>query len=209
MNELHPLGKLIQAAQDREGWSTRDLERVAERKGYSMRHSNFSRLKIEPVVAIKATQIRVLASVLGVSEEAVAIAAIASIGAEIDAHASTLEDSLRLSTDLINRDQRLVLALVSAMRNEESGSDGQLHEEQRAARAGNKRARTLRALAPEGDLGAGQKTEPDGSIVEFHGAEAEKYPAPPIEHLAAHPKVKTTRERLDEQTGEQTGERDN
>lgn len=37
-----------------------------------------------------------------------------------------------------------------------------------------------------------------GSITELHGAEAAKYPAPPVEQLAAHPKVKTRREQLDE-----------
>lgn len=56
--------------------------------------------------------------------------------------------------------------------------------------------------APESNLGQEQKTGSDDSIIEFHGAEAEKYPAPPIEQLAAHPKVKTRREQLDEQTGE-------
>lgn len=196
VNELHPLGRLIQAAQDREGWSTRDMERVAERNGYSMKHSNFSRLKIEPVVAIKASQIQVLASVLGVSEQAVANAAVASMGVQMSGQTATLEDSLRYSTDLSVRDQRLILSLVSAMRNDESGSNGQSDS------ADNNATPRLRAVAPAGDARPGQKTEPDYGITELHGDEARNIPVPPRGRLAAHPKVKTKREQHDEETGE-------
>ncbi|MFK0082754.1 hypothetical protein [Glutamicibacter sp. NPDC090743] len=219
MNELHPLGRLIQAAQDREGWSTRDMERVAERNGYSMKHSNFSRLKIEPVVAIKASQIQVLASVLGVSEQAVAYAAVASMGVQMDAQDASLENSLRYSTDLSVRDQRLVLSLVSAMRDAESGTDGQRSQSQASETP------ALRAVAPEGDPRPGQKMKlPDSpevaiaklrlkqaieadesagyGITERHGDEARSIPVPPRDKLAAHPKVKTKREQLDEETGQ-------
>lgn len=196
MNELHPLGKLIQAAQDREGWSTRDLERAAERKGHSMKHSNFSRLKIEPVIAIKASQIQVLASVLGVSEQAVAMAAIESMGVQLDSTSASLEDSLRNTTDLSNRDQRLILSLAAAMRDTGSGSIGQ-HD---SPRPDNDTPPRLRAVAPEGDSRPGQKTEPDHGIIELHGDEARAVPVPPREQLAAHPKVKTKREQLDEES---------
>lgn len=196
VNELHPLGRLIQAAQDREGWSTRDMERVAERNGYSMKHSNFSRLKIEPVVAIKASQIQVLASVLGVSEQAVAYAAVASMGVQMDAQDASLENSLRYSTDLSVRDQRLVLSLVSAMRDAESGTDGQRSQSQA------NETPALRAVAPASDPSPGQKTVPESGITELHGEDARSIPVPPRGRLAAHPKVKTRREQLDEQTGE-------
>ena len=196
VNELHPLGRLIQAAQDREGWSTRDMEKQAERNGYSMKHSNFSRLKIEPVVAIKASQIQVLASVLGVSEQAVAFAAVESMGVNLDTQAATLEDSLRYTTDLSTRDQRLVLSLVTAMRGEKSGTSGQ------QGKPRTDTGSTARRLAPAGDSRPGQKTEPEYNITELHGHEARSIPVPPREQLAAHPKVKTTREKLDESTGE-------
>lgn len=199
MNELHPLGKLIQAAQDREGWSTRDLERAAERKGHSMKHSNFSRLKIEPVIAIKASQIQVLASVLGVSEQAVAMAAIESMGVRLDSTSASLEDSLRNTTDLSNRDQRLILSLAAAMRDTGSGNIGQ-HD---SPRPDNDTPPRLRAVAPEGDTRPGQKTEPDHGITELHGDEARNIPIPPREQLAAHPRVKTRREQLDEETVDQ------
>ena len=41
-----------------------------------------------------------------------------------------------------------------------------------------------------------------GSITEFHGDGAKAIPVPPREQLAAHPKVKTRREQLDEETDE-------
>ncbi|QEP08768.1 hypothetical protein [Glutamicibacter sp. ZJUTW] len=198
MNELHPLGKLIQAAQDREGWSTRDLERAAERKGHSMKHSNFSRLKIEPVIAIKASQIQVLASVLGVSEQAVAMAAIESMGVQLDSTSASLEDSLRNTTDLSNRDQRLILSLAAAMRDTGSGSIGQ----DDSPRPDNDTPPRLRAVAPTSNTRPGQKTETDYGITELHGDEARNISVPPREQLAAHPKVKTRREQLDEETSE-------
>lgn len=50
-------------------------------------------------------------------------------------------------------------------------------------------------------------TSPDGGasndgIVELHGDDARSIPVPPREKLAAHPKVKTKREQLDEGSGE-------
>lgn len=190
VNELHPLGKLIQTAQDRENWSTRDMERAAERHGYSMKHSNFSRLKIEPVVTIKATQIKVLASVLGVSEQTVAMAAIASMGVDMDSHATTLEDSLRQSTELSTRDRSLILALVSAMQNEDSGSNGQPEPETSSA----PKPPRLRAVAPTSDAGPGQKTgltEAEDSVT-----------PPPIEQLAAHFPFETEHEKFERLHGE-------
>lgn len=199
MNELHPLGEMIQAAQNQNGWSTRDLEREAERHGLSMKHSNFSRLKLEPVIAIKASQIEVLSKVLRRSPQIVAKAAIASMGVDMDSPAHDVPDAIRSSDKFSARDQRILLSVIDAMREDESGTNGQ-----QGIQDPNP-LKPLRAVAPTSDTSQGQKTEPDDSIIEFHGAEAEKYPAPPIESLAAHPKVKTVREQLDEQTGERGG----
>lgn len=196
MNKLHPLGELIQAAQNQNGWSTRDLEREAERHGFSMKHSNFSRLKLEPVIAIKASQIEVLSKVLRRSPQIVAKAAIASMGVDMDSPVRDVSDAIRSSDKFSARDERILLSVIDAMREDESGTNGQ---------QGNQDPhppRPLRAVAPTSDTSQGQKTGPDDSIIEFHGAEALEYPAPPIESLAAHPKVKTVREQLDEHTDE-------
>lgn len=56
------------------------------------------------------------------------------------------------------------------------------------------------SLAPESQDSSPDSGNTNDGIVEFHGAEAEKYPAPPIEQLAAHPKVKTRSEQLDEES---------
>lgn len=64
-------------------------------------------------------------------------------------------------------------------------------------------------VAPADHPGEGQKIIPadvvpdnKGTIIELRGDEAKKYPAPPLEQLATHPKVTTAREHLDETTGE-------
>ncbi|WP_313813028.1 hypothetical protein [Glutamicibacter sp.] len=205
MNELHPLGELIQAAQDRYGWSTRDMEREADKHGLRMAHSNFSRLKLEPVVAIKATQIQALAKVLRISEQTVARAAISSMGVDLDEKLADPGDALRSAADLSERDKRILLSALTAMRQEESSDDAKSNTPKQAHIAPR-----LRAVEPDSDHpGKEQKTEPEGfSITEIHGAETAKYPVPPIEQLAAHPKVKTTREWLDETTGERQSDKD-
>lgn len=61
----------------------------------------------------------------------------------------------------------------------------------------------LRAVAPIDHPGKGQKTGPEGfSITEIHGAETAKYPAPPLEQLAAHPYFETEQEKFDRHFGE-------
>lgn len=76
------------------------------------------------------------------------------------------------------------------------------NNEQRTSDPDDATPRTLRAVAPEGDPRPGQKTEPDYGITELHGDEARNIPVPPRERLAAHPKVRTRREQLDEESSE-------
>lgn len=198
MNEIHALGALLQEAMDRNGWSLRALSARADARGFKMSHSNFGRLKDEPVTSMKGETIKMLSQVLQVPESRVAAAALASMNIDLP----TVEDQRPLldlvlsSNELSARDQRILTSVISAMRDDESGTNGQPEPEAPNA----SKPPHLRAVAPASDPGTGQKTGPDDSIIEFHGAEAEKYPAPPIEQLAAHPKVKTRREQLDEQT---------
>ncbi len=76
------------------------------------------------------------------------------------------------------------------------------NNEQRTSDPEDKTPRTLRAVAPASDPRSGQKTEPEYGITELHGDEARSIPVPPRERLAAHPKVKTRREQLDEEPGD-------
>ncbi|GGJ74590.1 hypothetical protein GCM10007173_36970 [Glutamicibacter ardleyensis] len=189
---------------DRNSWSLRALSSRADSLGFKMSHSNFGRLKDEPVSSMKGETIKMLARVLKVSETRVASAVLASMGITpgSDDDQQGLVDFVRTSSEVSARDQRILLSVIDAMREDESETNGQ---------QGNYDAhppRPLRSVAPTSDTSQGQKTDPDDSIIEFHGAEAKKYPAPPIESLAAHPKVKTVREQLDEHDENQAPESD-
>jgi len=70
----------------------------------------------------------------------------------------------------------------------------------------------LRSVAPAGDAGPGQKTGPRGyeaedaldqhGITQISGPDAENIPVPPLEQLAAHPNLKSAREKWEEIHGE-------
>ncbi|MHD0175285.1 hypothetical protein ACNQUF_12515, partial [Corynebacterium diphtheriae] len=66
MNDVHSLGRLIASAQERNGWSLRDLAARVEHAGYDMSHTSFARLKSTPVTSIKGENITMLALVLKV-----------------------------------------------------------------------------------------------------------------------------------------------
>lgn len=204
MNELHPLGEMIQTAQNQNGWSTRDLEREAERHGLSMKHSNFSRLKLEPVIAIKASQIEVLSKVLRRSPQIVAKAAIASMGVDMDSPTHDVPDAIRSSDEFSARDQRILLSVIDAMREDESGTNGQ------QGKYDPHPPRPLRSVAPSGDTSQGQKTgAPDDfelmldqlGVHQLHGEDAKNYPAP-ADPLAAHQPFETELEKFDREHGE-------
>ncbi|MFK4072015.1 hypothetical protein, partial [Streptomyces sp. NPDC029674] len=109
MNDMHSLGRLIASAQERNGWSLRDLAARAERAGYDMSHTSFARLKSTPVTSIKGENITMLALVLKVPVAHVATAALESMGVELDSalHPSVL-DVVQESPDLSTYDQELL-----------------------------------------------------------------------------------------------------
>ncbi|WP_074710800.1 hypothetical protein [Arthrobacter alpinus] len=116
MNATHPLGELIQAAQDKNGWSTRDLERRAQGLGLDMKHSNFSRLKNQELISIKGAVIHALSDVLQVSVQRVAQAAMASMGVEVQSNRPSLEDVVRDSPEFSSRDRKIIQGLVDTIR---------------------------------------------------------------------------------------------
>ncbi|MFM9430027.1 hypothetical protein [Arthrobacter sp. MP_2.3] len=118
MNKHHPLGELIQSAQDKNGWSVRDLQRRAEEYGFEMKHSNFSRLKLHEVVTVKGDVIRMLAKVLALPESMVARAALASMGIDLSATDSTVDEAVRTSTEFSERDRNIIQAVVDVMRSD-------------------------------------------------------------------------------------------
>ena len=116
MNATHPLGSLIQAAQDKNSWSTRDLQRRAENLGYDMKHSNFSRLKNQELVSIKGSVIHALAEILQVSQQKVAQAAMASMGITVPLAQPALEDAVRDAQEFSARDRKIIQGLVETIR---------------------------------------------------------------------------------------------
>lgn len=186
VNEIHPLGELIQEVMDRNAWSLRGLSSRADRLGFKMSHSNFGRLKDEPITSMKGETIKMLAQVLKVPEARVAAAILDSMGVANDGSQDHLDlaDFVRTSSEVSARDQRILLSVIGAMRDDESGSNGQ------PAPANNDAPPRLRAVAPEGDARPGQKTKPEQSIdISIHD-------------LAAHPYFETEHEKFERLHGE-------
>lgn len=208
MNNTESLQSLIDQAVAKRKTSVRQLGFLAQEAGFkivgtTLGHIRGGRYKSTP----SDDTIRAIAWLSGV-EDSVAFAA-----AGQPVPGPPLADELPPGADHLSpKSRKAVVEMVRVLVDLEAGNnaertpliqkpspDGQLVHEQ--VNDGSN-SRTLRAVAPTSDTSQGQKTEPEGSIIEFHGAEALEYPAPPIESLAAHPKVKTKRQLLDEETGE-------
>jgi len=189
---MHELGRYLQREIDRRGWSIGALARHAS----ISRQTLYSLIKDDREVMDQTPQrktINALAEALNVDPLEILTASAKALGVPID------ESKLGASLGTATNDQ--ILAELSSRL---SGSKGQDNESQTPTpTTGTKH---LRAVAPEGDSRPGQKNKPDYGITEIHGADARNIPVPPREKLAAHPKVKTTREKLDESTGERDGE---
>ncbi len=188
MNDMHSLGRLIASAQERNGWSLRDLAARAEREGYDMSHTSFARLKSTPVTSIKGENITMLALVLKVPVAHVATAALESMGVELDSalHPSVL-DVVQESPDLSTYDQELLSAVLRVMldRRRTDRHDEHEHPDQHHDR---ERGTAERGGARGGDAGAGQKTAVAGAPADFD--------------LAAHPNFELTRDRQAREWGD-------
>ncbi|MEX3600529.1 hypothetical protein [Kocuria carniphila] len=136
MKKMHELGKLITSVQERNDWSDRDLQVRAEQLGLTaLSKSNFSRWRNSPVNSIKGSNIRDMAAVLGLSEAAVAQAALQSMGIHLSsAGTSSIDTALDQDANLSARDKTLVRALLGAMNTTEKGQhderDAEDHEQE-------------------------------------------------------------------------------
>ena len=117
VNDMHPLGKLIQDAMDRNGWSLRELERRSGRAGHRMSHTNIGRIKDDPVMSIKADVIKLLSAILNVSEASVVKAALDSMDIDhgMKPAPTRLEQVVRQSDEISEYDQELLTALLGVM----------------------------------------------------------------------------------------------
>ncbi|MBY0170244.1 hypothetical protein ACWDYA_13025 [Micrococcus luteus] len=188
MNDMHSLGRLIASAQERNGWSLRDLAARADRAGYDMSHTSFARLKSTPVTSIKGENITMLALVLKVPVAHVATAALESMGVELDSalHPSVLDD-VQESPDLSTYDQELLTAVLQVMldRRRTYHHDEHVHADQHQDR---ERGTAERGAARCGDAGAEQKTAAAGAPADFD--------------LAAHADLEPARDRQAREWGD-------
>lgn len=132
MKKMHELGQLITSVQERNDWSDRDLHIRAEQLGLTaLSKSNFSRWRNSPVNSIKGSNIRDMAAVLGLSEAAVAQAALQSMGIHLSsAGTSSIDTALDQDVNLSARDKSLVRALLGAMNATEKGQNDERTEEE-------------------------------------------------------------------------------
>lgn len=130
VNENHPLGALIEEVLERNDWSTRDLSARTKQMGTYMSHTNFNRLKNEPLTSIKGSTIKLLAAVLQVPEARVTRAALDSMGVQHSIEdAPGLVDFVHSTSEISARDRRLLTAMVEAMRETE---DEATHEQEQS-----------------------------------------------------------------------------
>lgn len=192
MKQPQTLIELAELAVTKRQASGRRLAELAQNEGFALASTTFNHIRAGRYKSTPTDEtIRAIGWLAGVSDE------VAFAAAGQKAPGLPLADELPPGADNLSaKARKTIIDLTRVLIEYEAGSNEQDQQP-------NKSIEPLRAVAPTSNSGTGQKTGPDDSIIEFHGAEAEKYPAPPIEQLAAHPKVKTRREQLDEQTGEQ------
>lgn len=195
MNDMHSLGRLIASAQERNGWSLRDLAARAESAGYDMSHTSFARLKSTQVISIKGENITMLALVLKVPVAHVATAALESMGVELDSalHPSVL-DVVQESPDLSTYDQELLTAVLRVMldRRRTDHHDEHDHADQHQDR---ERGSAERGGAGRRRAGTGEKTPAAAGAVDM------RWPADELD-LAAHPAMPLTRDAQDAAWGD-------
>jgi hypothetical protein len=125
VNGKHALGRLIEKVQQDNGWSDRDLADRAQSMKLELGKSNWSRLKNQPVLTFKPSHITGLALVLNQTETAVATAALASMGIELEGYQDgNVAAAVRNSSELSTRDKNVMLAVFRELAKE---SDGYVH----------------------------------------------------------------------------------
>ena len=194
MSNTENLKGLMEMAVERHDKSVRQLAFMAQDAGHkatytTLNHIRSGTYKYTPGEAT----IKAIAYLAGV-EDSVAFTA-----AGQPVPGPPLADELPPGADNLSpKSRKAVVEMVRVLVDLEAGNNA----ERTSAEPTKISRHQSHGVASESNRGQEQKTGPDNSIIEFHGAEADKYPAPPIEQLAAHPKVKTQRQQLDEETSD-------
>ncbi|MGP9034571.1 hypothetical protein ACT17S_16090 [Glutamicibacter mysorens] len=219
MNETETLKGLIEMAIERHQTSARQLAFKAQEAGFKIVYTTINQIR-NGIYKSKPSEVtlKAIAYLAGV-EESVAFAAAGQpvpgppLADELPPGADNLSpksrkavvEMVRVLVDLetINNDTQ---AIREAGREQARGKFEQAKQERRAVRASwtaddpdGSKQKTLDLIRKASE--AREEADPENfSVVELHGDEARSIPVPPREQLAAHPKVKTKREQLDEET---------
>lgn len=121
VTQPHALARLIEAVKTTNEWSDPDIAARARAKGHNLSKSNISRIRSEapPMASITRAAILGLADGLGVSIEQVATAALDSMGITIPRFDTMPpEQAVRLDAELSEKDKRIVLSLLSGLRDD-------------------------------------------------------------------------------------------
>ena len=188
------LRELIEQAVTKRDASVRRLTQLAQDKGYKVNHTTIGQLRNGSYKydAPSTDTIRAIAYLAGVDES------VAFTAAGQPVPGPPLADELPPGADNLSpKSRKAVVDMVRVLVDLESSNNAERTQPEADTKP------TLRAVAPTSNPRTGQKNDADEyGITEIHGDATKDYPAPPIESLAAHPKTKTIRELLDEETGE-------
>ena len=193
VNETETLKGLIEMAIERHQTSSRQLAFKAQEAGFKIVYTTINQIR-NGIYKSKPSEVtlKAIAYLAGVDESV----AFAAAGQQVPG--PPLADELPPGADHLSpKSRKAVVEMVRVLVDLEAGNNAERTTPEQEL------PQQLKPVAPTGDTSPGQKTNPsDLGVTEIFGEEASNYPVPPIEQLAAHPKVKTTREWLDETTGE-------
>lgn len=192
MKPTNSLPELIDLAVSKHKTSVRQMSFTAQKNGYRVTATTLNQIRNGSYKSKPSKEtLAAIAWLAGVDETLVYAAA----GQPVPG--PPLADELPPGADLLSpKSRKAVVEMVRVLVDLEAGSNGKQEDSEPGNSTGP------RGLAPAGNSRSGQKNEPNYGITELHGDEARNIPVPPREQLAAHPKVKTTREKLDEETCE-------
>lgn len=204
MNTTESLQGLIELAVLKRKTSVRQLGFIAQDAGYkvvgtTLGHIRGGRYKSSP----SDDTIRAIAYLAGVDESV----AFAAAGRPVPG--PPLADELPPGADNLSpKARKAIIDMARLLIEYETDS----HDNAKIDTSDNSTPPRLRSVAPAGDAGPGQKTGPRGyeaedaldqhGITQISGPDAENIPVPPLEQLAAHPNLKSAREKWEEIHGE-------
>ncbi|UQN30694.1 hypothetical protein [Brachybacterium kimchii] len=117
MNELHPLGQLIQSVEDSRGWTLREIARRIERAELNLSNAYLGKLKRQSIRSVSYETIRALAEGLDLPERVVGVALLESMGVhDLSKSEAGAAVAIARDPDLSERDRSILLAVIREMR---------------------------------------------------------------------------------------------